>query len=99
MVLVYCEIEDGDSDLLGNEPVYGAAGELMGIGSGAFGHSVGKSLGFVFVTPGTRRPDRPSRFRCSECAVGHRACRTCVRPDQRGDPRRRNRSSIDLQCR
>ena len=30
MVLVYCEIEDGDSDLLGNEPVYGAAGELMG---------------------------------------------------------------------
>ena len=26
MVLVYCEIEDGDSDLLENEPVYGAAG-------------------------------------------------------------------------
>ena len=44
MVLVYCEIEDGDSDLLGNEPVYGASGELMGIGgSGAYGHAVGKT--------------------------------------------------------
>ena len=33
-------------DLLGNEPVFGASGELMGIGGGgAYGHAVGKGLG------------------------------------------------------
>ena len=57
MVLVYCEIEDGESDLLGNEPVYGADGKVMGIGgSGAYGHSVGKSLAFVFVAPEYEAP-------------------------------------------
>lgn len=57
MVLVYCEIDDGDSDLLGNEPAYGRDGEVMGIGtSGAFGHSVGKSLGFVYVAPEYEAP-------------------------------------------
>ena len=72
MVLVYCEIEDGDSDLLGNEPVYGAAGELMGIGgSGAFGHSVGKSLGFVFVTPEYEAPG--STFEIQMLGVRRRA--------------------------
>ena len=46
------EIEDGDSDLLGNEPAYGSDGAVMGIGtSGAFGHAVGKSLAFVYVDP------------------------------------------------
>ncbi len=51
-VLVYCEIDDGDSDLLGNEPAYGSDGAVMGIGtSGAFGHAVGKSLAFVYVEP------------------------------------------------
>ncbi|MEM7140109.1 MAG: FAD-dependent oxidoreductase [Actinomycetota bacterium] len=57
MVLVYCEIDDGPSDLLGNEPAYGSDGEVMGIGtSGAFGHSVGKSLGFVYVHPDYEEP-------------------------------------------
>lgn len=57
MVLVYCEIAEGDSDLLGNEPAYGADGEVMGIGtSGAYGHSVGKSLGFVYVAPEYEAP-------------------------------------------
>ena len=57
MVLVYCEIEDGPSDLLGNEPAFGADGEVMGIGtSGAYGHSVGKSLGFVYVHPDYEAP-------------------------------------------
>jgi len=57
MVLVYCEIDEGDSDLLGNEPAYGSDGEVMGIGtSGAFGHSVGKSLGFVYVAPDYEAP-------------------------------------------
>ncbi len=57
MVLVYCELDDGDSDLLGNEPAYGADGQVMGIGgSGAYGHSVGKSLAFVFVAPEYEEP-------------------------------------------
>ena len=57
MVLVYCEISDGDSDLLGNEPAYGSDGSVMGIGtSGAYGHAVGKSLGFVYVSPDYEAP-------------------------------------------
>jgi len=56
-VLVYCEIEDGPSDLLGNEPAYGDDGAVIGIGtSGAFGHAVGKTLGFVYVTPDYEAP-------------------------------------------
>ncbi len=56
-VLVYCEIEDGPSDLLGNEPAYGSDGAVMGIGtSGAFGHAVGKSLGFVYVAAEYEEP-------------------------------------------
>ena len=61
MVLVYCELDDGDCDLLGNEPAYGADGTVMGIAtSGAFGHSVGRSLGFVYVAPEYEAPG--SRF-------------------------------------
>ena len=57
MVLVYCELDDGDSDLLGNEPAYGDDGQVMGIGtSGAFGHAVGKSLAFVYVAPDYEAP-------------------------------------------
>ena len=72
MVLVYCEIEDGDSDLLGNEPVFGASGELMGIGgSGAYSHAVGKGLGFIFVTPEYEAPG--STFEIQMLGVRRRA--------------------------
>ena len=57
MVLVYCEISDGESDMRGNEPAYGSDGQVMGIGtSGAYGHAVGKSLGFVYVAPEYEAP-------------------------------------------
>ncbi|MEM9202528.1 MAG: FAD-dependent oxidoreductase [Actinomycetota bacterium] len=57
MVLVYCEIEGGESELLGNEPAIGSDGKIMGIGtSGAYGHAVGKSLGFVYVAPDYEAP-------------------------------------------
>ncbi len=57
MVLVYCEIDDGDSDVLGNEPAYGHDGAVMGIAtSGAYGHFVDKSLGFVYVAPDYEAP-------------------------------------------
>ncbi|MDG2262935.1 MAG: aminomethyltransferase family protein, partial [Actinomycetota bacterium] len=57
MVLVYCEFDDGASDLRGNEPAFDETGNVIGIGtSGAYGHAVGKSLGFVYVTPGHEPP-------------------------------------------
>jgi dimethylglycine dehydrogenase len=57
MVLVYVELDEGDCDLLGNEPAYGVDGSVMGIAtSGAFGHTVGRSLGFVYVAPEYEAP-------------------------------------------
>jgi dimethylglycine dehydrogenase len=56
-VLVYCEISDGETDMRGNEPAYDADDNVIGIGtSGAFGHAVGRSLGFVYVTPDFEAP-------------------------------------------
>ncbi len=61
-----------DSDLLGNEPVYGAAGELMGIGgSGALRPCGRQSLGFVFVTPEYEAPG--STFEIQMLGVRRRA--------------------------
>lgn len=56
MKLVYLEVDNTDSDCMGNEPVY--AGErLVGITtSGAFGHKVGKSLAFAYVPPDMTAP-------------------------------------------
>ena len=56
-VLVYCEVDAGDNDVRGNEPAYGADGEVMGIAtSGTWGHTVAKSLAFVYVTPEYEEP-------------------------------------------
>ncbi len=56
-LLVYCEVGgEADNDCRGNEPVYGD-GEIMGITtSGAYGHSVGKSLAFAYVAPAFAHP-------------------------------------------
>ena len=57
MVLVYCEVDATDHDVRGNEPAYDAAGNVMGIAtSGAWGHTVGKSLAFVYVAPEFEEP-------------------------------------------
>jgi len=57
MVLVYVELDQGMSDIRGNEPAYDADGKVIGVStSGAFGHTVGKSLGFVYVSPGLEAP-------------------------------------------
>ncbi len=49
--LAYLELEPGDTEVLGNEPVY-AAGEIAGVTtSGGYGHWVGKSLAFAYVKP------------------------------------------------
>ena len=58
MVLVYCEVDAGDNDVRGNEPAFApGSDEPMGIGtSGAWGHSVGRSLAFVYVDPEFEAP-------------------------------------------
>ena len=58
-ILVYVAVNSENSDCLGNEPVL-SNGEIIGVTtSGAYGHSVGKSLAFAYVqtkysTPGTQ---------------------------------------------
>jgi dimethylglycine dehydrogenase len=49
--LVYFEIETGDSDVRGGEPVF-AEGVCIGVTtSGGYGHCVQKGLGFAYVDP------------------------------------------------
>ena len=53
---VYLAVEDGDSDPLGNEPLY--EGErIVGVStSGGYGHAVGKTLAFAYVEPSLASP-------------------------------------------
>ena len=56
MICVYCEVDADDNDCRGNEPIY-AGDEQIGLTtSGAYGHSVGKSLAFAYVTPQYKEP-------------------------------------------
>ncbi|RPH66684.1 MAG: FAD-dependent oxidoreductase, partial [Hyphomicrobiales bacterium] len=51
MKLVYMEVDNTDSDCVGNEPVY-AGDKVVGVTtSGGFGHKTGKSLAFAYVPP------------------------------------------------
>jgi len=51
MELVYAEVDADDADCLGNEPCLDGE-RIMGVTtSGAFGHTVGKSLVFAYVEP------------------------------------------------
>lgn len=51
MSLVYLEVDNTDSDCMGNEPVH-HQGKVVGVTtSGGFGHAVGKSLAFAYVPP------------------------------------------------
>ncbi|MCQ3814180.1 MAG: FAD-dependent oxidoreductase [Acidimicrobiia bacterium] len=57
MVLVYCEVDATDNDVRGNEGAYDQDGKVMGIAtSGAWGHTVDKSLAFVYVDPAFEAP-------------------------------------------
>jgi len=56
MVLVYVEVDADDADCRGNEPVW-LGNDLVGITtSGAYGHTVGKSLAFAYVAPHLEAP-------------------------------------------
>jgi dimethylglycine dehydrogenase len=51
MKLVYMEVDNTDSDCVGNEPVY-HGDKIVGVTtSGAYGHKTGKSLAFAYVPP------------------------------------------------
>ena len=51
MKLVYMEVDNTDSDCMGNEPVY-QGDRIVGVTtSGGFGHATGKSLAFAYVDP------------------------------------------------
>jgi len=50
-VLVYCEVDASDNDCRGNEPIYQGDNQIGLTTSGAYGHSVGKSLAFAYVHP------------------------------------------------
>ncbi len=51
MKLVYMEVDNTDSDCVGNEPVY-HGGNVVGVTtSGGYGHAAGKSLAFAYVDP------------------------------------------------
>ena len=58
MVLVYCEVDATDNDVRGNEPAFAPGDDdVMGIAtSGAWGHTVGRSLAFVYVAPEFEAP-------------------------------------------
>ena len=54
--LVYVEVEPGDCDVHGGEPVI-ANGQVVGVTtSGAYGHYTGRSLGFAYVEPHLAAP-------------------------------------------
>lgn len=49
--IVYLDVELGDNDVAGGEPVF-AGGKPVGVTtSGGYGHTTGKSLGFAYIEP------------------------------------------------
>ncbi len=58
--LVYCQVDPGDCDSVGGEPVF-AGDQVIGVTtSGGYGHVTGKSLAFAYVEPAHASPG--SRF-------------------------------------
>ncbi len=53
---VYLQVDDGDADPLGNEPIFDGE-RIVGVStSGGYGHAVGKTLAFAYVEPGLAAP-------------------------------------------
>ena len=51
-IQVTLEIEDGDADASGYEPIWSETGDMIGfVTSGAFGHTVNKSLAMALIEP------------------------------------------------
>ncbi len=54
--LVYCELEDGDADAHGGEPVLAGERAIGVTTSGGYGHVTGRSLVFAYVEPEFAEP-------------------------------------------
>jgi dimethylglycine dehydrogenase len=54
--IVYCEVDAGDADVHGGEPVMDGDKVIGVTTSGGYGHTVGKSLCFAYVEPGYVEP-------------------------------------------
>ena len=54
--LAYLQVDAGDSDALGGEPVYLGDRLVGSVSSGGYGPVTGKSLAFAFVAPEAARP-------------------------------------------
>jgi dimethylglycine dehydrogenase len=78
--LVYVSVETVDSDCLGNEPVLNpkaTSGEnVIGVTtSGAYGHTVGRSLAFAYVQPKYAIPGTKFEIR----VLGHNCSATVLK--------------------
>jgi len=79
--LVYCEVESGDADPMGNEPVFDGD-KIIGITtSGAYGHYVKKSLAFAYVDSGYESPGSSCEIR-----ILGKKYQTRVLPEAAWDP-------------
>lgn len=79
--LIYLEVEAEDADVFGIEQVF-ANGRAVGLTtSGAFGHTVGKSLAFAYVEPGSATSDTEL-----EVEILGRRCRARILDDAVYDP-------------
>ena len=59
-IQVTLEIEDGDSDASGYEPIWSEAGDMVGfVTSGAYGHTVKKSLAMALIEPALANEGTP----------------------------------------
>ncbi|MCK4869002.1 MAG: aminomethyltransferase, partial [Alphaproteobacteria bacterium] len=54
--IVYCEVNAGDADVHGGEPVLDGDKVIGVTTSGGYGHTVEKSLCFAYVEPGYAAP-------------------------------------------
>ncbi len=74
--LVYLELDAGDADARGGEPVH-VGGRCVGVTtSGAYGHAVGKSLAYAYLQAAGSSPSRApaDRDRRSWASAGRGGC-------------------------
>jgi dimethylglycine dehydrogenase len=79
--LIYFEVDTTDSDVRGNEPIF-LGDNCVGLTtSGGYGHFVGKSLGFGYVTP-----ELAAAGTELDIALMEQRCRARVLPEPAYDP-------------
>jgi dimethylglycine dehydrogenase len=79
--LIYFEVDTTDSDVRGNEPIFLGDNYVGLTTSGGYGHFVGKSLGFGYVTP-----ELAAAGTELDIALMDQRCRARVLPEPAYDP-------------